>query len=403
MTASPLQLTRRTALAGVAGLTLAGCAEAVNGPAEADSTATQDAHPTTTATTGTSAAAITIDTAHGLTSMWPNEPLEISVEDGTISSVKVTDVSGAEIPGSISGSQWSPDRGALLLRTNYSVEVVAQDSKKHEQVATASISTVNPNLVVEVDFRYADGTAVGNGMPIWVRFDMALNDDQRAAIEKTASVTTSPVQEGSWGWADATTLFWRPREYWQAGSTAHVEVNAAGLPAGETWVLNNAEADYVYGDLRVMRTDIDGHTLTCYQNGAVVNTLPVSCGKPGLETMTGTKVIMDKQSPVVMDSETFGVNNESPEGYKLDVYWAQRITWSGEYFHAAPWADYAHGNQNVSHGCTGMSDANAEWLFNFTLIGDPAEFVGSTFPVQAYQTIGCWTYSWEDWQLQSAL
>lgn len=46
-------------------------------------------------------------------------------------------------------------------------------------------------------------------------------------------------------------------------------------------MLNNAEADYVYGDLRVMRTDIDGHTLTCYQNGAVVNTLPVSCGKPG--------------------------------------------------------------------------------------------------------------------------
>ena len=99
----------------------------------------------------------------------------------------------------------------------------------------------------------------------------------------------------------------------------------------------------------------------------------------------------------------FGVNNESPEGYKLNVYFAQRITWSGEYFHAAPWADYAHGYQNVSHGCTGMSDANAQWLFNFTLIGDPAEFVGSTHPVQAYQTIGCWTYSWEDWQLQSAL
>ena len=180
-------------------------------------------------------------------------------------------------------------------------------------------------------------------------------------------------------------------------------MKAGGLPAGDTWILADAAADYVYGDLRVMYTDIDNHSLTCYQNGAVVNTIPVSCGKPGMETMTGTKVIMDKQSPVVMDSETFGVNNESPEGYKLNVYFAQRLTWSGEYFHAAPWADYAHGYQNVSHGCTGMSDANAQWLFNFTLIGDPAEFVGSTFPVQAYQTIGCWTYSWEDWQLQSAL
>ena len=401
MTASPLQLTRRTALVGAAGLTLAGCADGVGGSSGSDSpSAPQDAQPTAN---GNSEAVITVSSAHGLDAMWPNEPLDISVENGTISSVKVTDASGAEIPGKVAGSQWTPDRGTLLPRATYSAEVTAQDSKKREQVSTAAISTVNPNLVIEVDFRYADGTVIGNGMPIWVRFDMPVNDDQRAAIEKTASVVTSPVQEGSFGWVDGTTLYWRPKEYWQAGSTAHVEVKAGGLPAGDTWILADSQADYVYGDLRVMYTDIDNHALTCYQNGAVVNTIPVSCGRPGLETMTGSKVIMDKQSPVVMDSETFGVNNESPEGYKLNVYFAQRLTWSGEYFHAAPWADYAHGYQNVSHGCTGMSDANAQWLFNFTLIGDPAEFVGSTYPVQAYQTIGCWTYSWEDWQLQSAL
>ena len=34
---------------------------------------------------------------------------------------------------------------------------------------------------------------------------------------------------------------------------------------------------------------------------------------------------------------------------------------------------------------------------------DPAEFTGSTFPVQPHQTWGCWLYSWEDWQRQSAI
>ncbi len=402
MTSSPLQLTRRSALLGAAGLTLVGCAKPLTdgGTPAAGGSSGQNGEP---ATSGEGATAITISTAHGLDTMWPNEPIDITVENGTISSVAVTDASGNQIPGKVNATQWTPDRGALDVRSSYTAEVTAQDSKKRQKTVTASIATVNPALVVEVDFRYADGVAVGNGMPIWVRFDMPVNDDQRAAIEKTASVQTSPVQEGSWGWSDNTTLFWRPREYWQSGSTAHVEVQAAGLPAGDTWIANNAAADYLYGDLRVMVTDIDNHSLACYQNGALVNTIPVSCGKPGLETMIGTKVVMEKQSPVVMDSETFGVSNSSSEGYKLDVYWAQRLTWSGEYFHAAPWADADHGYRNVSHGCTGMTDANAQWLYGFTQVGDPAEFTGSTFPVQAYQTIGCWTYSWADWQSQSAL
>ncbi|NLA29303.1 MAG: L,D-transpeptidase [Propionibacterium sp.] len=400
MTLPPFQLTRRSALLGAAGLALVGCSK--SGAADETSGASTSPDQKTNAD-GPSAASITISSPHGLEAMWPNEPIDVTVANGTVSTVRVTDETGTEIPGNVTDGRWMPERGALHVRSHYTVEVTASDAKKRTASETASIATVDPALVVEVDFRYADGVAVGNGMPIWVRFDMPVNDDQRAAIEKTASVQTNPQQEGSWGWADSTTLFWRPREYWQPGSTAHVEVQAAGLPAGDTWILNDAAADYAYGDLRVLVTDIDGHQLTCYQNGEVVNTIPVSCGKPGMETMTGTKLIMDKQNPVVMDSETFGVPNTSADGYRTTVNWAQRITWSGEYFHAAPWADYAHGYQNVSHGCTGMTDANALWLYNFTQIGDPAEFTGSSFDVQPYQTIGCWTYSWEDWQAQSAL
>ena len=41
-----------------------------------------------------------------------------------------------------------------------------------------------------------------------------------------------------------------------------------------------------------------------------------------------------------------------------------RETNSGEFLHAAPWSVGSQGNANVSHGCTGMSTANAQWLYD---------------------------------------
>lgn len=397
--------TRRAALLGAGGLLLAGCA---GNPTSGSSSDTGDGTkpakkntPKVKAPAATPVVALTA--AHGLEAMWPNEPLEISVTDGTAAALECVDSQGVSIPGKIVGGTWTPDRGALYPRQAYTLTITANDANGDPHTSTHTITTINPEMVTEVDFRFADGQVVGNGMPIWVRFDLPIPEENRAAIEKTAVVTTIPEQEGAWGWVDENTMQWRPRNYWLKDSTAHVEVHAAGLPTGDTWILNDAVGDYRYGDLRVLQTNIDAHTTACLRNGEIVNVLPVSTGKPGLETMTGTKMIMSHEPEVVMDSETFGVDNTSADGYRTTVQWAQRITWSGEYFHAAPWADYAHGNSNVSHGCTGMSDANAKWLFDFTLVGDPCEFTGSTFPVQPHQTWPAWVYSWEQWQQLSAL
>lgn len=414
MSTSPI--TRRAALVGGtvalagAGLALSGCAsqpdESPGTPRSPRPSRTPSAAASSSQTKGPVETPVTtLSTAHGFEAMWPNEPIDVAVEHGTIAEVVVTDDAGTPIPGTVTGSQWRPNRGALLVRSNYHVKATVADANGDlHDGGYAAITTVNPYHVVEVDFRYADGHPIGNGMPIWVRFDLPIEDAQRAAIEERCTVTTNPPQEGAWGWVDATTLYWRPRNYWLAGSTAHVEVKAAGQAGADTWVLNDAAADYIFSSqLRVLQANIDTHTMTCLQDGAVAAILPISMGKPGYETMTGTKVIMDKQNPVIMDSETYGVPHSDPEGYKITAYYAQRLTWSGEYIHAAPWADADHGNANVSHGCTGLSDADSGWLWNFTMIGDPVEFTGSTPMVQMHQTYGGWMLSWEQWQQQSAL
>lgn len=342
----------------------------------------------------------TIALEHGLEQAWPSDTVAIEVTDGTVDEVTLTDADGVKVLGKFSGSTFRPTR-PFLVNTSYIVWMTLLDADANPHTQSATFTTVNPELVCEVTFRFAD-RVYGNGMPVWINFDMPVSLDQRAALEKACTVTTSPVQEGSFGWIDEYNLQWRPKTYWEPGSTAHVEVNAAGLPAADTWVLADAACDYTYGDQRVMKINIDTHQLDCYSNGVLINTLPVSLGKPGSETTTGTKLIISKETSTIMDSESYGVDNESADGYRITANWAMRITWSGEYFHAAPWADYAHGNANVSHGCTGLSDANAQWLFNWADVGDPAEYTGSTYPVKPEQTFGCWVYSWEEWQTLSA-
>ena len=100
----------------------------------------------------------------------------------------------------------------------------------------------------------------------------------------------------------------------------------------------------------------------------MLRTIPITTGEqPKFTTRSGIKVIIEKYDAKRMDSETIGIPNDSPDGYNIDnVQWAMRVTYSGEFVHAAPWSVGSQGYANVSHGCTGMSTANADWLYHMT-------------------------------------
>jgi lipoprotein-anchoring transpeptidase ErfK/SrfK len=149
--------------------------------------------------------------------------------------------------------------------------------------------------------------------------------------------------------------------------------------------------------------DVDAHTLTVWRNGQKARVIPVSTGKDGFLTRNGTKVILEKHTLKIMDARTIGIYPGDPEYYRLEVPYAMRITWSGEFVHAAPWSVGSQGRDNVSHGCVGMSPSNAIWLFNQTTVGDVVQVTGSPRTLEPGNGYTDWNVSWSEWLEGSAL
>src|SRR5581483_7882201 len=96
-----------------------------------------------------------------------------------------------------------------------------------------------------------------------------------------------------------------------------------------------------------------------------------------------------------MDSETYGVSSDSPDGYDLDVKLAVQMDNSGNFVHSAPWSVDDQGKRNVSHGCINISPSNARWFYDNFGIGDPIVVTNS---------VGSYTQNdgGQDWQISIA-
>ena len=139
-------------------------------------------------------------------------------------------------------------------------------------------------------------------------------------------------------------------------------------------------------------------------NGTLARTIPITTGKPGFTTRSGVKVIVEKFRHKRMNSETIGINPNSAQGYDLDdVEYAMRVTYTGEFLHAAPWSVAEQGSSNVSHGCTGMSTANAAWLYGVSKPGDVVDYTGTDRPMTLDNGFGDWNESFAQYRQGSAL
>ena len=245
------------------------------------------------------------------------------------------------------------------------------------------------------------GETVGVGMPVIVTFDVPVTD--KASIEKHMTVTSTPAQRGTWHWVSDTEVHWRPATYWKAGSDVHVAVDINSVPAGGgVYGQEDREIDFHVGDAHIYKVNAQTDQMRVFSNGKLLRTIPVTTGKPGFTTRSGTKVIIEKFASKRMNSETVGITGS--EAYDInDVQWAMRLTYSGEFIHAAPWSVASQGHENVSHGCTGMSTENAAWLYAMSRRGDVVETVGTDRPMTLDNGYGDWNESFVQYRKASAL
>ena len=112
---------------------------------------------------------------------------------------------------------------------------------------------------------------------------------------------------------------------------------------------------------------------------------------------------MSKERTRVMDAATGGTEASDPEYYRIEVEYAMRVTYSGEFVHAAPWSVGSQGYANVSHGCTGMSTENAAWPYDQSIPGDVIEYTGTSKQMTLTNGYGDWNLGWRSWEKGSAL
>ncbi|MCX2929578.1 L,D-transpeptidase [Mycobacterium sp. CVI_P3] len=201
-----------------------------------------------------------------------------------------------------------------------------------------------------------NGQVVGVAMPITVTFTSPVTD--RWAAQQSITVTSPANVAGRFEWLDDKTVQFVPAQYWPAHS--EITMMAGGIPR-----------TFGTGSKVLGVADISAHTFTVSIDGQVVRQMPASMGKSRFPTPIGSFNVLEKQSSVVMDSRTIGIPLSDPEGYKLTVADAVRVTWGGVYVHSAPWSVGSQGYSNVSHGCINLSPDNAAWYFDQVHIGDP--------------------------------
>lgn len=346
---------------------------------------------------------LTSSVKDGAVGVTVDQPVTVAAEDGVLGAVTmVNDDESVPVAGELSpdGLTWHTTE-PLDYNTRYTLQAhsLGLGGAANQQMTFQTHSPENLTMPYVLP---NDGEVVGIGQPVAVRFDE--NIPNRLAAQRAITVTTNPPVEGAFYWLSNREVRWRPAQYWKPGTTVDVAVNTYGVDLGDgLFGQDSVTTHFTIGDEVIATADDNTKTLTVRRNGEVVKTMPISMGKNSTPTNNGTFIVGDRFGHLVMDSSTYGVPSNSPNGYRTEVDYATQISYSGIYVHAAPWSVGSQGYSNVSHGCLNVSTSNAQWFFDNTKRGDIVEIsntVGSILPGE--DGLGDWNIPWEQWRAGNA-
>ncbi len=393
---------RRAAIAAlglVAVLTLGACSSEPTvaasgsnggGPASSDTGGQTPAGP----------AKLTYEPAAGAQEVAPGQPIKVSVADGTLDQVGLTNPDGKQVAGQPADDKksWSTTEQLGYGKTyTWSGQATGADGKP-VQVGGA-FTTVKPKRQVGATINVFDGQTYGVGMPIALTFPSRVTD--KASVEKSLSVETNPKTEGSWAWVhDDTSVHWRPKEYWKPGTTVKFNAKIYGVKVGEgVYGKEDRSASFTIGRSQIATGNTQTHRLVVVRDGQQVADYAASYGLDsdlGRVTPSGTHVVMSKH-------DTYSMTNERYDYENVVVPSAVRFSTNGEFIHGYAKSMWAQGKKNISHGCANLSPANAKEYMAGALVGDPVVIEGSTVKMNRARDYSDWTYSWDEWSKLSAL
>jgi lipoprotein-anchoring transpeptidase ErfK/SrfK len=331
-----------------------------------------------------------------------DRPVTVTAEAGVLASVEMVNENGRTLSGQLSpdGVRWATTE-PLGYNRSYTLTAKARGLGG---VATRELTfqTHSPqNLAMPYAMPH-DGEVVGVGEPLAIQFDE--NIANREAAEKAIVVTTDPPVEGAFYWLNKREVRWRPEHFWKPGTTVNVAVNTYGVDLGDgVFGEDNLHTHFIIGDEVIATADDNTKMVTVRVNGQVVKTMPTSMGKDSTPTASGFYILGLRFAHMIMDSSTYGVPVNSPNGYRTEVDFATQMSYSGVFVHSAPWSVGAQGHTNTSHGCLNVSPSNAQWFFEHTKRGDIVQVLNTLGPpLSGTEGLGDWNIPWDQWHAGNA-
>jgi lipoprotein-anchoring transpeptidase ErfK/SrfK len=266
--------------------------------------------------------------------------------------------------------------------------------------ATPSSAQVRPitGKPVHIKLLNSDGSEVGVGMPVIAYFSRRITSGK--ALQSATTVTANGKAEKAAWYFERSAAYpkypieahLRTANYWPADSKIHVALPTRGLSAGKGMSFDDSlTLDFTTGDSHIAVVDDTTHMMTVTDNGRPAGRYRVSLGAPSTPTRSGIKVIMEKGDSICV---------HGPGYDQCGVKDTQRLTYDGEYLHAAPWNVYnIKTGVDSSNGCTNLLPSAAQTLYKLLRIGDVVDYPNANGPAMTLgQGYGDWNMTWSQWQ-----
>jgi lipoprotein-anchoring transpeptidase ErfK/SrfK len=379
-------------LAAVAALALAACTSTttvvkVVGGGSGTATGSAAATGSASAKPSPTGPAVTITPGTGAKAADPTAGITVTASRGTLKNVTVA-TSGDPVSGTYSAGRtaWHSER-TLDVSQSYTVTATASAANGATTTESSAFRTLTPANTFSTVIFEGEGQTYGVGMPIILDFSHPIKD--KAAVEQSIELTTSKRVVGAWYWDGNSTLDFRPRDFWPAHTTVSFTGRFNGVQgAPGVYGYHTLTQSFVIGQSVIAVASTLTHRTQIYIDGKLKYNWPISTGRDTLPTPDGSYLAVDKNNPVRMIGGTKGT-----AGYYNElVNWAVRFTFSGDYYHSAPWSVVDQGTTNVSHGCVNLPPAAAETYYKLAVPGDPITVTGSPRP-------GTWDNGWTEWFL----